>query len=144
MRATVSSFTSALLSSDPPIPGLDQSIIIPARRLHLTLGVMSLANDLESTESLAPNASTSARQKSLQEAIMLLENIKPRIVAALKGQQLRVPLSALDVMPPERNDHERAHHCFVGPRVKGKSSDKRRLQEVCGERVPRSKIRNRL
>ena len=38
----MSSFTSALLSQSPPIAGLDASIVIPARRLHLTLGVMSL------------------------------------------------------------------------------------------------------
>ncbi|EIM84322.1 uncharacterized protein STEHIDRAFT_159005 [Stereum hirsutum FP-91666 SS1] len=45
LRASISNFTSALLQSTPPITGFDKSIVISPRRLHLTLGVMSLAED---------------------------------------------------------------------------------------------------
>ncbi|KIM72484.1 hypothetical protein PILCRDRAFT_740364 [Piloderma croceum F 1598] len=43
LQERVSRFTTALRNNDPPIPGLDDSIIIPPPRLHLTLGVVSLS-----------------------------------------------------------------------------------------------------
>lgn len=141
LRQAVSSFTSALLSANPPINGLDDTIIIPARRLHLTLGVMSL------TEVEEPSSSASAKdnvagdepppprqkQKTLKSALELLISLQPRATELLNGARLRVPLTALDIMKPERNDAARSHVCFVGPSEKDmRSEDGKKLRAVCG------------
>ncbi|TEB27248.1 hypothetical protein FA13DRAFT_1736636 [Coprinellus micaceus] len=58
LASLVSSFQSALLAHDPSIAGLNGSIVIDPRRLHLTLGVMAL----EEEEGPAPtSASHTAR-----------------------------------------------------------------------------------
>ena len=42
LRNAISALTSSWLAHDPPIDGLDPSIVVQPRRLHLTLGVMAL------------------------------------------------------------------------------------------------------
>ncbi|OSX57080.1 hypothetical protein POSPLADRAFT_1067877 [Postia placenta MAD-698-R-SB12] len=101
LRETVQAFTNALLMTEPAIPGLDRSVIIPARRLHLTLGVMSL--DAEPTS------------RTLDGALALLHQVRPQVMQMLKGQKLRVAFRNIDIMKPERGDLERAHVMWVGP-----------------------------
>jgi activating signal cointegrator complex subunit 1 len=91
LRARIGAFTSALLASDPPIAGLHESVIVNPRRLHLTLGVMSLAPEI------APPASTTSAQgtqdaspKTLSEAVSCLNSIRPRILEELRGDPLQV------------------------------------------------------
>jgi AKAP7 2'5' RNA ligase-like domain len=54
LRNTVSSLTSSWLAHQPPIEGLDPSIVVQPRRLHFTLGVMTLnsPHDLASATTL--------------------------------------------------------------------------------------------
>lgn len=87
--------------TEPAIPGLDRSVIIPARRLHLTLGVMSL--DAEPTS------------RTLDGALALLHQVRPQVMQLLNGQKLRVAFRSMDIMKPERGDLERAHVMWVGP-----------------------------
>lgn len=118
LRTRVANFTNSLLESNPPIPGLDQSVIISPRRLHLTLGVMSLSHE---------STGTSAG-KTLQDAAALLTQLKPEILARLEGNPLRVALNHVDIMRPERGDLEKAHVMWVGP-APG-DEDTRRLKGV--------------
>ncbi|CCM05511.1 uncharacterized protein FIBRA_07734 [Fibroporia radiculosa] len=110
LRDTMSRFTGALLAADPPIPGLDQSIVIPARRLHFTLGVMSLDIDGATTSNVQ---GTSLR--TLGAALSLLQEIRPRVMEMLGKERLRVGLNCMDIMKPERHDLDRAHVMWVGP-----------------------------
>ncbi|KAH9913462.1 kinase A anchor protein, partial [Epithele typhae] len=100
-RESVTAFTDALLAASPTIPGLDQTVVMPARRLHFTLGVMSL------------NSQDSAR--TLAAAVALLQSVRPKILEVLRGKKLKVSLDRVDIMPPERGDQERAHVMWFGP-----------------------------
>ena len=134
----MTSFTSDLLSQTPQIAGLDGSIVIAARRLHLTLGVMSLsganADDASSRNTEQQGQTVDAGKKTLTAALTLLTSLRPRLVSLLAGNPLRIPLTSLDIMKPERNDVDRAHVCFVGPSEKDiESEGGRRLWAVCSE-----------
>ena len=116
LRSAVQGLTTSWLAHDPPIDGLDPSIVVQPRRLHLTLGVMTLAaeQDEENTHSLAG-------------ATQLLAELAPRVRAALGRAPLRVPLGRLAVMQP---DPTRAHVLYAEPDLS--SADGRRLRAVCG------------
>ena len=119
----MSAFTEGLLASSPAIPGLDESIVISPRRLHLTLGVMSLTD--------APEASSSATHpRTVEAALALLVQLRPQIMDILNGEELRVTLQRADIMRPERGDLERAHVMWVGPPLEGE--DAARLKHVAG------------
>ncbi|ETW77402.1 hypothetical protein HETIRDRAFT_147887, partial [Heterobasidion irregulare TC 32-1] len=121
LRASMTGFTSALLQGAPAVAGLDRTIVIPARRLHLTLGVMSLDQP--------GSARANAPPPTLGAARALLEALLPRVLQMLHGQRLRVDLERMDVLQPERGDASRAHVLFVGPVLGGE--DGRRLRSVC-------------
>jgi activating signal cointegrator complex subunit 1 len=120
----MSALSSSWLAHEPPIDGLDPSIVVHPRRLHLTLGVMALAS---------PNANagagTSSEQggRDLAGATALLDSLAPRIRAVLAQNPVRVPLGRLAVM---QSDPERAHVLYAEPDLR--SPDGRRLRAVCG------------
>ncbi|CAL1713815.1 unnamed protein product [Somion occarium] len=136
LRQRISAFTTALLASDPAIPGLDETIIISPRRLHLTLGVMSL--DLEGPgpdpgPDPAPSAEGSSnnsnlRPKTLESATQLLNELKPKVTELLVGQKLRVGLKRINIMKPEHGDPDRAHVLWAGPDYN--DEDARRLNAI--------------
>lgn len=70
--------------------------------------------------------------KALAAAISLLNSLRPRILEALGGQPLRIPLTVLDIMKPERNDPARAHILYTGPSEDDLISvNGQRLKNVC-------------
>lgn len=113
LRSVAAKFTSLLLSSQPPIQGLDNSVIIPARRLHFTLGVMSL--DSSQAEANKGPETSSKTSPSLSSAIELLHNLRPQILSRLNNKPLSAALEAMDIMRPDGGDPERAHVLWVGP-----------------------------
>jgi activating signal cointegrator complex subunit 1 len=132
LRNAISALTSSWLAHEPPIEGLDPSIVVHPRRLHLTLGVMTLT----STSSPNPNPNPSSGQGQGQEqeqehglasATALLASLAPRLRALLAQNPLRVPLDRLAVMQP---DPTRAHVLYAEPDLR--STDGRRLRAVCG------------
>ena len=126
LRDAVSALTSSWLAHDPPIEGLDPTIVINPRRLHLTLGVMTLASS-------QPSQSNHDRDRDrettvdLAGATTLLASLAPRIRAVLANNPLRIPLGRLAIMQP---DPARAHVLYVDPDLR--SPDGRRLRAVCG------------
>src|SRR5258708_7629707 len=118
LRNAMSALTSSWLAHEPPIDGLDPSIVIHPRRLHLTLGVMAL------TSSSNPNPDPGSRD--LASATGLLTSLAPRIRTLLAQNHVRVPLGRLAIMQP---DPERAHVLYAEPDLR--SSDGRRLRAVC-------------
>ncbi|KIM60671.1 hypothetical protein SCLCIDRAFT_1216572 [Scleroderma citrinum Foug A] len=135
LRETISSFTDGLLRNTPALPGLDQSIVIAPRRLHLTLGVMTLADSASETQSPAPSrvpASTAApSHRTVSDALSLLSSLKPRIMELLVGNRLRVPLQRMHIMDPDGGDPDHAHVLWLGPSPD--AADAHRLQRVGGE-----------
>ena len=133
---------SLLDETDPPISGLDKSVLIPPRRLHLTLGVMSLANTTSAahTEGIAGPV----QPRTLDDAVRFLESLKPRLDNLLRvsvpgstdqAQKIRLTLNSMDTMKLERGGT--AHILWVGPKD-GNSEDiadeeTNRLRQVCGE-----------
>ena len=139
LRNAISALTSSWLAHEPPIEGLDPSIVVHPRRLHLTLGVMDLTSSSSSSptpSSPNPNPTTSANSEQEQEqqpnrdlasAEALLASLAPRLRALLVQNTLRVPLGRLAVMQP---DTARAHVLYAEPDLR--STDGRRLLAVCG------------
>jgi hypothetical protein len=125
LRSAISSLTSSWLAHSPPIDGLDPSIVVNPRRLHLTLGVMALV-----PPSLPNHHDRNTEQVSelnLDGATALLASLAPRIRALLERSPLRVPLGRLAVM---QSDPTRAHVLYVEPDLR--SPEGRRLRAVCG------------
>jgi len=111
-----------LNDTNPRILGLDQSVLIPPRRLHFTLGVMSLA----STPSAAGSGGATdplSQSRTIGDAIRFLESLKPRVDELLRvsvsgsadqAQKTRVTLNSMDVMKLEKGGA--AHVLWVGPK----------------------------
>ena len=141
---------SLLNETDPPISGLDKSVLIPPRRLHLTLGVMSLAN----TSSTVHTEGTidSIQPRTPDDAVRFLESLKSRVddlirvpvsASTDRAQKIRVTLNSMDTMKLE--DGGAAHVLWIGPKD-GNSKDitdeeTNRLRRVCGESPIRSNER---
>jgi activating signal cointegrator complex subunit 1 len=129
LRNAMSALTSSWLEHEPPIEGLDPSIVVHPRRLHLTLGVMTLAP----APAPDPNPSSEGQERGtrgtsdLAGATALLESLAPRIRTVLAQSPLRVPLGRLAIM---QSEPERAHVLYAEPDVR--SPDGRRLRAVCG------------
>jgi len=140
LREKLNTFTTALLASEPPIAGLDPSIVIPARRLHLTLGVMSLA-DRSPSSSATPlgTAPQQSVERTLERAAALLQTLRPHVLAMLRGEDgsaepLRLSLQQIDALQFERGrdpSDVRAHVLFAGPDLRSESAQ--RLKRVCDE-----------
>lgn len=131
LRDAVSALTSSWLAHEPPIEGLDPTIVINPRRLHLTLGVMTLASSQPSPLS-PPSSSNHDHDRDratidLTGATTLLASLAPRIRNLLSNDPLRIPLGRLEIMQP---DPARAHVLYVDPDLR--SPDGRRLRAVCG------------
>ncbi|KAL4080544.1 hypothetical protein J3A83DRAFT_22090 [Scleroderma citrinum] len=135
LQESISSFTDGLLRSTPALPGFDQSIVIAPRRLHLTLGVMTLVDSVtlaEMPDSSRSQASPAAPNRTVADALSLLRSLKPRIMELLVGSRLCVPLERMHIMEPDGGDPDRAHVLWLGPSPD--NADACRLQRV-GELV---------
>ncbi|KZV96496.1 hypothetical protein EXIGLDRAFT_733163, partial [Exidia glandulosa HHB12029] len=116
LRERVSSFTDGLLSTDPPLSGMDASIVILPRRLHMTLGVLSLVK--EDKDIKHPTQTTISR------ALAILERLKPRLHEV--ATSMVVPLVSMDIMRPLKGKAS-PHVLYVGPNeedVKGTSLER--------------------
>lgn len=127
----MAAFTDALLAADPPIDGLDPTIIVPPRRLHLTLGAMSLAKPRRASHAKSPSEAveqTPATEKpTLASAVAHLESLTPYVKELLAGEKLRVELGELNTMQGRTN---RANVMWVGPPKEGEHET--RLRAVAG------------
>ena len=143
LRDRMSAFTRSLLDTPPAIPGLDESIVISPRRLHITLGVMSLADadssprpqsarraPADAAQGQASGSKPEVAPKTVDDALRLLAELKPRIKDLLAGEPLRVALRHVDIMKPDRGDLARAHVMWAGPPKDG--ADAVRLRRVAG------------
>ncbi|QRV93643.1 hypothetical protein RhiJN_21661 [Ceratobasidium sp. AG-Ba] len=108
---------NSLLSFSPPITGLDSSIVISPVRLHLTLGVMALDDGPEATSARISNDSKghhdSEGRKTVQDALSLLQEIKPDVQRFLNNEPLRLTLDELAVM--RRSPEGEADVMYLGP-----------------------------
>ncbi|KAJ8594549.1 hypothetical protein M405DRAFT_850117 [Rhizopogon salebrosus TDB-379] len=116
LQELVKSFTDGLLSCKPALPGLDSSVVIAPRRLHITLGVMALEDPLASSN------------KTLANALALLSTLRPRVMEILNGHCLCIPLVEMNIMKPHRGDAENAHVLWFGPSLN--TEDGQRLKTV--------------
>ncbi|KAI9448601.1 AKAP7 2'5' RNA ligase-like domain-containing protein [Lactarius psammicola] len=127
LRSTVQALTASWLAHDPPIEGLDPSIIVHPRRLHFTLGVMTLASSPPDAVGVDPATEKEGESEhNLAAAAQLLSDLAPRIRAVLARAPLRVPLRRLTVMQP---DSTHAHVLYAEPDLS--TPDGRRLRAVC-------------
>ncbi|KAF8875285.1 kinase A anchor protein, partial [Infundibulicybe gibba] len=124
LRERISSFQAELIRNQPPIPGLDSSIIIDPRRMHITLGVMHLEQDIPSASHSRPVRHT------VSTALDLLRSLQPQL-AQTSGTKLSITLDSMDIFQPQRNFGEAgalgANVLFIGP----SNSDDKRLRDIC-------------
>ena len=141
LRNKISALTSSWLAHEPAIEGgLDPSIIVHPRRLHLTLGVMALTTTTPSSSPSSPAAAATAnssdekqeRRRDLASASALLDSLSPRIRTLLEQNPLRVPLGRLAIM---QSDPVHAHVLYAEPDLMH-SPDGQRLRAVCGASSP--------
>ncbi|CAE6470475.1 unnamed protein product [Rhizoctonia solani] len=122
----ISRFTDGLRTASPPITGLDPSIVISPRRLHLTLGVMSLTAEYnqvtepQTDPSQERSMNEATPQKSIAAAQALLRSLKPDIESALQGQPLKLCLDEFAVM--RRSPAGEADVMYIGPTATGINS----------------------
>jgi len=134
---------SLLNETEPPISGLDKSVLIPPRRLHFTLGVMSLAS---ASSAVDPEGTTDpvTRPRTVGEAVRFLEGLKPRLDDLVRGsvtgsvdqaQKTRVILNSMDTMKLEKGGA--AHVLWVGPRdgnsMDATDEETKKFRRVCGK-----------
>ncbi|KAL0953332.1 hypothetical protein HGRIS_004577 [Hohenbuehelia grisea] len=139
LREKLQKFRAALLTSDPPIRGLEPKIAVDPRRIHFTLGVMTLESAPETQPSAGPEGTADAPieeavsgtqsspvlpPKTVQSALALLETLKPAISNILKDgledqdatkPPLSVSLTTLDVLKPDKRGG--ANVLCLGPPV---------------------------
>lgn len=150
LLARVDTLQKALTKADPPIPNFHPSTLIDRRKLHLTLGVMNLAEPRDTLptrqEAQGGTSSHPEATKSVESAVALLVSLRPQILEVIHAssnsdpltatdsqRKLAVSLERLDVMPPEKNNPERTHILWVGPNPRpGKNQSDRILWDVCG------------
>ncbi|KAG2122443.1 kinase A anchor protein, partial [Suillus cothurnatus] len=116
LQESVKSFTDGLLNCKPALPGVDRGIVIAPRRLHLTLGVMTLENSLASS------------RRTLADAQALLGTLKTRVMELLDGHSLCIPLTEMNIMNPDRGNADNAHVLWLGPSMD--TEDAQRLKSV--------------
>ncbi|KAI5827883.1 hypothetical protein K523DRAFT_353948 [Schizophyllum commune Tattone D] len=124
LRARLIAFGDALLAASPPVAGLDKSIIIDPRRVHLTLGVMRLEEEEDSAPTGTAHADTEAQaigdppssppppKKTISSALALLRSLAPQLAALGPA---RVDLERLGVLKTQKGGRE-ANVLWVGPR----------------------------
>jgi len=101
------------------VRGLDSSIVIDPRRLHITLGVMALGGE----------------NNSVQDALAMLDSLRPQLQAVLdQSRAVQVKLQTMDVLKTKKrinSEEVEAHVLYLGP---GPSDDDEtlRLRHVCG------------
>ncbi|KAF5360756.1 hypothetical protein D9756_004431 [Leucocoprinus leucothites] len=122
LRTRVANFQRSLFDGEgkPLVRGLDRTIIIDPRRLHLTLGVMAL--------------------ERVEDALALLQSLQPQLRALLAEQHtaVKVKLEKLDVLKTERRtgadgvEEIDAHVLYLGvPERVADDEETLRLKRVC-------------
>ena len=112
LRARLTAFGDALLAASPPIAGLDRSIVIDPRRVHLTLGVMRLEKEDAAASASSKDANADPPKKTTSTALALLRSLQPQIAALGPA---RVDLERLGVLKTQKGGRE-ANVLWVGPR----------------------------
>ncbi|KIY45498.1 hypothetical protein FISHEDRAFT_61214 [Fistulina hepatica ATCC 64428] len=86
-------FNQALSALSPSIRGLDKTILVDPRRIHLTLGVMTLSE----------TPTTSEDEKTLTSALSFLASLRRRLLEMTSNAgKVDVPLNRLGLLKPER------------------------------------------
>ena len=89
------------------VEGLDSSILIDPRRLHMTLGVMALEQEDDSVgPAEAPETRTAQDhlpKKTVSSALYLLNSLKPRISEILQSDKgIKIPLEIMHVLKTQK------------------------------------------
>jgi activating signal cointegrator complex subunit 1 len=92
------------------IEGLDRSILVDPRRLHFTIGVMTLSSTGAPPQADAPGT-VHAQGKTLSGAIALLQSLGPEI-DAITREPVMLSLEKMGVLKTKR---EQAGVLYVAP-----------------------------
>lgn len=76
--------------------------------------------------------------RTIESALALLNKLKPKILEMLNGEKLRVPLTHVDIMNPDRGDLEKAHVMWAGPSDEDEGAQK--LKRISGSHTSRSDL----
>ncbi|KAJ3967214.1 AKAP7 2'5' RNA ligase-like domain-containing protein [Lentinula raphanica] len=98
LQEKMSKFNSSLLQGS--VEGLDPSILIKPRKLHFTLGVMSLSpsdqirRTFETQSESKPDTFSSSNPKTVESALGLLRSLQPQLIALCEtGKRGRLEVS---------------------------------------------------
>ncbi|CAG8678283.1 12647_t:CDS:2, partial [Acaulospora colombiana] len=141
LQTRVLRFTRGLIDADPPIEGLDETIIIEPARLHITLGVMCLERSNDA------NSADQEGAKTVQQALELLTSLRSEVVemvgatktsettgsAVIKAEGLPVNLDTMGTLQRDKNDT--AHVLWIGPE-QSRGPQRTTLEQVAAHSVP--------
>lgn len=119
MRSKVANLQRSFFDGDGTalVRGVDRTIVVDPRRLHLTLGVMALDGGT----------------KSIADALKLLESLKPELGALLgERKTVKVQFGTLDVLKTQKREDEIfANVLYLG--VQEATEETIRLKRICGK-----------
>ncbi|KAF5389552.1 hypothetical protein D9757_004162 [Collybiopsis confluens] len=125
LQERVKQFHSTLLEG--PVEGLDPSILIKPRRLHLTLGVMSLASS--SPKSAGYDSTASPPVHTIDSALQLLRSLQPKLSLLSSTGQRGTLCASLERVGAFESNHG-ARVLWVSPREdEGWSESEEEVQE---------------
>ena len=131
------------------VQGLDSSIVIDPRRLHMTLGVMALEQDddvVDPTKAPETTAQGHMHKKTVSSALHLLNSLKPRISEILQFDKgIRVPLEIMHVLKTQKMRlNTKGNKGVGGVRIEDVSGRKRNeISEDRGGSGPRDIIQEK-
>ncbi|CAK5279014.1 unnamed protein product [Mycena citricolor] len=131
LRTRVSHLHARIKAHAPPIVGIDPSILVDPRRLHFTLGVMTLVD----ADRAAPSGADepTAPTKTVAEALALLRSLKTQVAEISAGGLLALPLDHMGVL---KTHHEEAGVLYVAPKDEEEEETKkiRRIVDLVARR----------
>ncbi|KAH8822140.1 AKAP7 2'5' RNA ligase-like domain-containing protein [Flagelloscypha sp. PMI_526] len=143
LNQKLSSFNDQLQQADPPVTGLDETILIRPRRVHFTLGVMSLASRTAARKASKPSSSqqheapdpavSTPIKPTVDDALAVLKTLEPSIRQAMGSSGFpAINLNTLNVLKSTFNKESgqtTAHVLYAAP--KHGTDDYSKLFSLC-------------
>lgn len=104
-------------------------MLVDPRRVHITLGVMTLSSKTETQA----DSSAEPESKTLPDALELLRFLAPKLAEISLGQPVQVSLDRVGIL--KKSKGTKAGVLWIGP---SSTRENTKLQDICGTTLPGS------